>query len=333
MNKDQSNGQPLDRALAVLSNVVAVARPVSVTDIAAACDLPGPTAHRLVAQLEKRGLLKRALGTKKVLVGETLLHLSLSALDAAVRSDRPHQILLALAADLGEHVQLGTRLDNDVLYVDTARAPRAGAGLQFEQGRRAPLHCTSIGKIFLAEMAEEEFAWWLAHTPLPAVTPRTITKPAALRSVVAKVRATGWAVSKDEFAAGVVGCAVPIRTADGKLIAGLGISVPSARLAFGELENSVPRWNAPRAPSRARCKISAILPGGRYRRMQALKCPLRTSSSGGTISAQASMARGQRVRKTQPDGGLIGLGMSPFKDPVGSASGRESARPDSSASV
>jgi len=234
-NKSETGEQPLDRALAVLSGVVAAARPLSVTEIATSCALPVPTAHRLVAHLERRGLLKRALGSKKVIVGEALLQLSLSALDAALRSDRPHQILLALSADLGEHTQVGIRSSNDVLYIDTASAPRSSGGLLFEQGRRAPLHCTSIGKIFLAELPEDEFAWWLSHTPLPAVTPRTITKTASLRGVVSKVRETGWAVSDDEFAAGVVGCAVPIRTAEGKLVAGLGISVPSARLPFEKL--------------------------------------------------------------------------------------------------
>lgn len=241
MRKAESGEQPLDRALALLVGVAAAARPVSVTDLAAECGLPGPTAHRLVAQLEKRGLLKRALGSKKILVGETLLQLSLSALGAVLRSDRPHQILLALAADLGEHVQMGIRSENDVLYIDTARAPRSGGGLQFEQGRRAPLYCTSIGKIFLAELPEDEFSSWLAHNPLPAVTPRTITKPAALRTAVSKVRASGWAVSRDEFAAGVIGCAVPIRTSEGRLVAGLGLSVPSARLPFKELERFRPR--------------------------------------------------------------------------------------------
>jgi DNA-binding IclR family transcriptional regulator len=219
----------------VLSGVVAAARPVSVTEIATSCALPVPTAHRLVAHLEMRGLLKRALGSKKVVVGQALLRLGLSALDAALRADRPHQILLALSADLGEHTQVGVRSGNEVLYIDTASAPRSSGGLLFEQGRRAPLHCTSIGKIFLAELPEEELDWWLAHTPLPAVTPRTVTKPAALRGIVSKVRKTGWAVSNDEFATGVVGGAVPIRGADGKLIAGLGISVPRARLPLEKL--------------------------------------------------------------------------------------------------
>jgi IclR family transcriptional regulator, acetate operon repressor len=242
--KSKDEQQPLDRALAILMDVVAVAKPVSVTDIASSCELPVPTAHRLVAQLEQRGLLKRALGSKKVIAGEALLQLGLSALNSSMCSDRPHQIVVSLAADLGEHVQVGIRSDNDVLYVDTARAPRPAAGLQFEQGRRAPLYCTSIGKIFLAEMTDEDLSWWLAHTPLRAQTARTITDPAKLRAIVGEVRKKSWAVSDDEFAVGVVGCAVPIRHPDGTLVAGLGISVPSPRLTVDELTQFRSRMEA-----------------------------------------------------------------------------------------
>src|SRR5690606_11420841 len=46
-------------------------------------------------------------------------------------------------------------------------------------------------------------------------------------------------------------------------------------------------------------------------RMQATEWPGETLSRGGTALAQASIAKGQRVRKTQPDGGSSGLGMSP----------------------
>lgn len=48
-------------------------------------------------------------------------------------------------------------------------------------------------------------------------------------------------------------------------------------------------------------------------RMQALKCPGATSSSGGTMAAQSGRARGQRVRNKQPLGEFSGLGRSPVR--------------------
>ena len=236
---ESTKEQPFDRALSVLDVVTSAARAVSVTDIAGECGLPVPTVHRLVAQLEKRGLLKRVLGSKRIVVGFGLVRLGIAAVEAAFRTDRPHQILIGFANQIGEHCQIGLRSENSVLYIDTAQALRS-KGLHFEQGRRSPLHCTSIGKLFLAELTDSEFDWWLSHAPLESLAPRTIVTPATLRTVVRKVKKEGWACSNEEMAAGVVGCAVPIRDFDGRLLAGLGLSVPSARLSFDQLSQFRP---------------------------------------------------------------------------------------------
>ena len=65
--------------------------------------------------------------------------------------------------------------------------------------------------------------------------------------------------------------------------------------------------------------------------MQALKCPGAISRKSGTISEHSRIAYGQRVLKTQPEGGLIGEGMSPFKGTalflaVGSGTGAAARR-------
>jgi len=231
--------QPLDRAFAMLSALASASRPTSITELAALCAVPVPTAHRLAGQLEERGLVKYALASKKLLVGPALVQLGMAAAQAAVRSDRVHGILVALAAKLGESCQIGVRADNEVVYVDTVRAARS-AGLHFEQGRRAPIHSTSIGKIYLAEMPDEQFDLWLQNAELPRLTPATIVSARKMKATVKDVRRNGWAASNEEFASGVVGCAVPIRLPNGSLIAGLGISVPSARASFDEVKTHVP---------------------------------------------------------------------------------------------
>lgn len=240
---DATNEQPLDRAIAVLTALAAAVRPMSVTELAAICGFPVPTAHRLVAHLEKRRLVKRALGSKKLIVGAGLVRLGVAAVEATMRSDHVHQLLVALASKIGEPCQIGVRSENDVVYVDTARAARS-AGLHFEQGRRAPIHCTSIGKIYLAELSDDEFEWWLANTELSKLTPATIVSKTMLRSIVRNVRKNGWAASNEEFAPGVVGCAVPIRLPNGRLLAGLGVSVPSARISFENVKAFNPSLQA-----------------------------------------------------------------------------------------
>jgi DNA-binding IclR family transcriptional regulator len=254
-DEDAAKEQPLDRALAVLEAVAIARRPITMTSIAMECDLPVPTVHRLVTQLEKRGLLKRVPGSKKLLVGCTLVNLSVSVLESALRSDRPHQILVAFANEIGEHCQVATRVDDSLFYLDTARALNS-QGLHFEQGRRSPLHCTSIGKLFLAELDAEDLEWWLGHARLDPLTPRTLVSPRNLLAEIDRVRREGWGMNNEELALGVVGCAVPIRDTAGRLTAGLGISAPSARVAFAQL----PQFRTAMEATAAR--IMAALPGG-----------------------------------------------------------------------
>ena len=230
-----STDQPLDRAFAVMGVVVAGGRAISITDIAQRCQLPMPTVHRIVAKLEQRALLKRALGSRKVLVGANLVRLGAAAVDASMRFDDVHQALETLAHEIGEHCQLGVREGNQVLYSDTVRAAHS-TGLHFEQGKRAPLYCSSIGKLLLAEMPADEFNDWLKRVPREQLTRQTIVSERGLRIAVKAVRSSAWAASNEEMAAGVVGCAVPVRLSNHSLVAGLGVSVPSARMLFSELD-------------------------------------------------------------------------------------------------
>ena len=242
-DRDAASDQPLDRAVALLSVLATEARPLTVTELAARCGYPVPTVHRLVAQLERRRLVRRALGSKKVLVGPALVRLGTAVVDAAMKSDRVHQVLVALAGSLREPCHLGVRSGDEIVYVDSARTVRS-SGLQFEEGRRAPIHCTSIGKLFLADLTDEDLEWWLGHAEITKVAPASITSKQKLKAVIREVRQSGWAASNEEFAPGVVGCAVPVRLGSGELLAGLGVSVPSARTSFSKLRSFVPALRA-----------------------------------------------------------------------------------------
>ncbi len=237
---DQLDGrdQPLDRTFAVLEAVVAARRPLSVSELSTVLELPAATVHRLVAQLLDRDLLKRELNTKRVLAGPRLIEFGRSILEAGVIADRPHTILLNLATRVGEHCQIGIVSEGEVLYVDTARADRA-TGLQFLPGRRAPLHCTSIGKLHLASLSPHDFECWLALASLRPLTDRTLVDPAALRAEIETVRERGWAESHEEYVDGVSGCAVPIRR-NGRFVAGLGIAAPAIRLDADRMQEYLP---------------------------------------------------------------------------------------------
>jgi len=231
--------QPLDRAFAVLELVLSAPGRFTAATLAAELDLPLPSAARLVTQLEARGLIRRALGTRHLSPGPRLVSLGLDAARAAFTSDAAHLLLVGLAARLGEHCQIGVVNGTEVIYVDSARGAR-GARLQFEPGEHVSLHCTSTGKLFLAELGDAEMARFLGRRPLRRYTPSTVTDPATLIEQVREVRRRGWASTDGEYAAGVVGCAVPIRGSNNVMLASLAVAIPAVRTPFNAVHRLVP---------------------------------------------------------------------------------------------
>jgi IclR family transcriptional regulator, acetate operon repressor len=232
---DSPNDGPLDRAIAILVFVAEQKKALSAAEIAAALSLPLPTAHRLIGNLESRGLIQKALGTKRYVVGSKLVTLSAKTIGAAFRTVRRHAVLSAVADRIGEQCEIGVVRDNVVVYVDSVRS-KPQQGLQFNPGDAAPLHCTSTGKIYMSRLPARVRQRLVHSLPLVRYTPTTIADPETLLALLEETRRRGWAKTNEEFVRGVVGCAVPIVSPEGDLIACLGVSVPAARVGFAGLD-------------------------------------------------------------------------------------------------
>ncbi|MCJ9690555.1 IclR family transcriptional regulator [Rhizobium sp. PRIMUS64] len=235
MSLNVNQDGPLDRAFAILEFVASQQKAVTAADIAKNLDLPLPTAHRLIGNLEARGLLQRAAGTKRYVVGNTLVVLAGKTIGSAFRTARRHAVLQNVAAEIGEQCEIGIVRNNVVAYVDSVRVT-APQGLQFDPGGSAPLYCTSTGKIYMSMLPAKAREKLVRSFRIEKHTDRTITDPEALLRVLEKTRSAGWARTNEEFVKGVVGCAVPILAPDGTLIACLGVSVPVARVSYEELQ-------------------------------------------------------------------------------------------------
>ncbi|WGD54721.1 IclR family transcriptional regulator [Bradyrhizobium sp. CB1650] len=229
---------PLDRAFAIVGHIASQTKAVSVAEIAQALALPLPTAHRLIGNLEERGLLQKALGTKRYVVGNQLVTLSAKVIGAAFRTARRHAVLCAVAGEIGEQCEIGVVRDNLVTYVDSVRVSQP-QGLQFNPGEAAPLHCTSTGKIYMSRLPEKAREKLCSALALTKYTENTIVDRDRLMQILAETRQRGWAKTNEEYVKGVVGCAVPIVSPDRDLIACLGVSVPVARVSFTELDRFI----------------------------------------------------------------------------------------------
>jgi DNA-binding IclR family transcriptional regulator len=239
MSNDHQAEGPLMRAFAIIDFVAAQRRAVTAAEIAEGVGLPLPTAHRLVGALEERGLLRRPPGSKRLEIGNRMLEISARAIGAGFRNAGRHAILQDLARKLGEQCEIGIVRDDHVVYIDNIK-PLNVAGLQFDPGVQAPLHCSSTGKLFLSRKSVKPRERMVRALPLEPYTEHTITDPDRLLKDLALTRKRGWASTNQEFVLGVVGCAVPVFAPDKTLIAGLGISVPVARVSLTELQGFIP---------------------------------------------------------------------------------------------
>ncbi|HQT64053.1 MAG: hypothetical protein B7Z75_13140 [Acidocella sp. 20-57-95] len=231
---------PSMKAFAFLEAVANAQRPLSILDLSVLLNIPQPTAHRIVHMLVAEGLLVREPGSSRYGPGERLANFSLGLLAASVRSAPRQAILRELSEALGETCNFGVISGNDLVYLDRVESAWP-FGLRFEAGSRVPLHCTSMGKLFLSHMPVETRRRLLNVRPLHAYTAATITDPAALTRELETIRKTGISTDNQEFLAGVVCVAVPVQTGSGAVVAALAVSAPVARMSLQQGLQHVPR--------------------------------------------------------------------------------------------
>lgn len=223
----------LSRALAMLEAIIAEGASRSVAAIARDLDVPVATAHRQVASLVAEGYLARQSPGFHV-AGPRLLRLLGQLDEKQVIANCAAPVLHRLAIRLGCVVQLGTLEGDMVTYrIKTGE----GAGDLFTRvGMQLEAYCSGIGKVLLAWLPAGEREAYLATGPFPPLTARTITEPDALRRELLQVRDQGYAMDDGEIAEGLQCIAVPIRSADGRVLAALSASRGRVQVAANPAE-------------------------------------------------------------------------------------------------
>jgi IclR family transcriptional regulator, acetate operon repressor len=233
---------PTERAFHIIEMTAQFGR-VSTADIVTALGIPKTTAHRLVSNLEEFGFLEHGIERGRYQVGPRLLELATNILAASTSNGPIHALLMELSRRTAETVSLGVMRGSEVVYIDSAIG-NSPLTLNFQKGHRAPAHCTSSGRVFLANMEKKQLDAYMLSGPWEPITPYTIVDPDRLRQEIEQVRKQGYATNDSEFAIGVVGAAVPIANPNGRIIACLSISAPKARKSLEEITLLVPQMQA-----------------------------------------------------------------------------------------
>ena len=221
---------------------------MSLKDISAKAGLHPSTTHRILNDLAIGRFVDRPapgsyrLGLRLLELGNLVKH-RLSVRDAALTPMRE------LNQAIEQPVNLSVRQADEIVYVERAFSERSGMQVVRAIGGRAPLHLTSVGKLFLAAEDLHRVRSYAARTGLPGQTRNSITQLPALERDLAAVRQTGIARDNEELELGVRCMAAGIYDDQNRLVAGLSISAPAERLNDG--------WSA--QLSEAAREISAAL--------------------------------------------------------------------------
>jgi DNA-binding IclR family transcriptional regulator len=224
--------QVLERAFSLLDTLASHQDPVSLKDLSEKTGLHPSTAHRILNDLTIGRFVDRPeagsyrLGMRLLELGN-LVKARLDVRDAALGPMRELHKLTH------QPVNLSMRQGDEIVYIERTYSERSGMQVVRAVGGRAPLHLTSVGKLFLAHDDATRVRAYATRTGLSGHTRNSITALPALERELSSVRSNGIARDDEELELGVRCMAAGIFDDQGKLVAGLSISAPADRLEEG----------------------------------------------------------------------------------------------------
>jgi len=225
----------VEKTLAVLE---ALADHTRITDIARVTGLPKSTVHRLLRTMVDRGFATPT--SDGYLTGPRVLALAGKVLRPMDTVERARPFLRALQESTGCTVHLAVLFGDELVYVDKIEANKPYR-MASRLGMPLTAHGTAIGKAVLASLSTSELDAFVRRTGLPGRTPRTITSASRLKSQLARVRRSGFALDDEENETGVRCVGAAIRDHAGVVIGGLSASSLAMEHSLAELIALGPR--------------------------------------------------------------------------------------------
>jgi len=221
--------QVIERMFTLMDVLASREEAISLKEISEKSGLHLSTTHRLLNDLATGRFVDHPqpgsyrLGMRLLELGN-LVKSRLNVRDAALLPMRELHKLIQ------QPVNLSVRQGDEIVYVERTYSERSGMQVVRAIGGRAPLHLTSVGKLFLAADDPQRVRAYATRTGLSGHTKNSLTQLPALERELSKVRQYGVAHDNEELELGVRCMAAGIYDDQGTLVAGLSISAPAERL-------------------------------------------------------------------------------------------------------
>jgi IclR family pca regulon transcriptional regulator len=231
--------ESLDRGLRVLELLGGGRQPMTLSDLAKAADLPRATARRILFTFERAGFV--ATDGKLFRLMPRVLVLASSYLASSHVVSVLQPALDRLSSEAQEISSMAILDGNDVVFIARASPTRIfSAGLDI--GYRLPAFCTSVGRVLLSRLSDDELAKALGAMDLAPLTPFTMTDRKKLLKTIIADRAQGYSLVDREAEPGFRSISVPVRRYDGEIVAAINMGAHVDRVSSAEMvERFLPR--------------------------------------------------------------------------------------------
>jgi len=228
--------QSLERGLAVIRAFDKDHPQLTLSEVAAITGVTRAAARRFLLTLVRLGYVRAdgrffSLSPRVLELGYAYLS-SLSLPQVA----QPH--LETLVAEVNESSSVSVLDGPDVVYV--ARVPTSRImTVAISVGTRFPAYATSMGRVLLAHLPDDDLESYLEKVHLDHLTNRTVTSRSALKAELSRVRAQGWALVDQELEEGLRAVAAPIRDRAGRVVAAINVSAHASRTSLESMRRTL----------------------------------------------------------------------------------------------
>lgn len=233
MNKDTNIITMVDRAMNILDYIYNSTNAIGVSKTSKDLDLPKATVFRILNTLEKWDLVKKLNGDNKYILGASNIKYGEKAKNEFDIVTIATPYMEKLSEKIGETINLGIKYEDDALILKSIEGE--SSILVSKLIPITPLHCSSIGKLFLAEFNEKELKEYFNST-LSKRTINTIITLKEFDNEKENIINNSIAHDNEEYEYGLTCIASPIKDKNDKTIAGISISGPTTRLQYKNLD-------------------------------------------------------------------------------------------------
>lgn len=199
-----------------------------ISDLSVRLAMPKATVYRFLQTMMTLGYVRQEKDSERYGLTMKVFELGTKALQYPDLVELAKHHMQIMADKTGEAVHLGTLIDSEIIYTHKVDS-RHMLGMYSRVGRRAPLHCTAIGKVLMAWEDPERRELVLRGAEFKRYREKTIVDPAAFVSELERVKAQGYGEDREEFDEHIRCLGVPVFDRLNRPIAGLSISFPTFR--------------------------------------------------------------------------------------------------------